>query len=121
MRTRGSIGSTFVFTIPVAIIIEIEKKTNLLQHIWYLDDGILAGTNQQICRALILLTDLGEGGELDRRTEKFELLMSSFDLNAIDNKVKRNSTAVLKILDAAISNFSFLALFLRMLYVYLDR
>ena len=56
------------------IIKEIETKLpDLVQHNWYMDDGILAGTHQQLCTALNLLTNLGEGCSLELRIEKCEL------------------------------------------------
>ena len=92
---------------------EIETKLpNLVQLNWFLDDGILAGTRQQLCTALILLTNLGEGCGLELRIEKCELV-STVDLNAIDNRVMRNSKEGLEILGAAIGNPSFLAASLR--------
>ena len=79
------------------IIKEIETKLpNLVQHNWYLDDGILAGTHQQLCTALNLLTNLDDGCLLELRIEKSELC-SPVDLNAIDNRVKRNSKEELEI------------------------
>ena len=83
------------------------KLLNLVQLHWYLDDGILAGTQQKLCTALNLLTNLGEGCGLELRIEKFEL-WSPADLNAIDNKVMRHSI-VLENLGAAIGNSSFVA------------
>ena len=53
------------------IIKEIETKLpNLIQNNWYLDDGILACTNQQFRTALNLLTNLGEDCGLELRIEK---------------------------------------------------
>ena len=71
-----------------------------------MDDGILIGTHQQLCTALNLLTNLGEGCGLELRIEKCEL-WSPVDLNAIDNRVKRNSKEGLEIFGAAIGNPSF--------------
>ena len=95
------------------IIKEIETKLpNLVQHNWYLDDGTLAGTHQQLCTALNLLTNLGNGCGLELRIEKCER-WATVDLNAIDNRVKRNSKEGLEILGAAIGNHSFVAAALR--------
>ena len=77
-----------------------------------MDDGILAGTHQQLCTALNLLTNLGEGCGFELKIEKCEL-WSPVDLNAIDNRVKRNSKEGLEILGAAIGNPSFVAASLR--------
>ena len=85
---------------------------NLVQHNWYLDDGILTGTHQQLCTALKLLTNLSEGCGLELRIEKCER-WSPVELKAIDNKVKRNSKVGLEILGAAIGNPSFVAASLR--------
>ena len=92
---------------PIIKDIEI-KLPNPEQHNWYLDDGILAGTHQQLCTALNSLTNLGERCGLELRIEKCEL-WSPVDLNTIDNRVKRNSKEGLEILGAAIGNPSFVA------------
>ena len=89
-----------------------QSNTKLVQHNWYLDVDILAGTHQQLCTALNLLTNLGEGCGLELRIEKCEL-WSPVDLNDIDKRVKRNSTKALEILGAAIGNPSFVAASLR--------
>ena len=95
------------------IIKEVETKIpNLVQHNWYLDDGILAGTHRQLCTALHFLTNLCEGCGLELRIEKCEL-WSPVNLNAIDTRVKRNSKEGLEILGAAIGNHSFVAASLR--------
>ena len=95
------------------IIKQIETKLrNLVQHNWYLEDGILAGTHQQLCTALNFLTNLSEGCGLELRNEKCEL-WSPVDLNAIDNRVKRNSQEGFEILGAAVRNPSFVAASLR--------
>ena len=77
-----------------------------------MDDVVLAGTHQQICTALNLLTNLDEGCGLEPRIEKSEL-SSPVDLSAIDNMVKRNSKEGLAILGAAIGNPSFVTASLR--------
>ena len=76
-----------------------------------MDDGVLAGTHQ-FCTALNLLTNLGEGCGLELRIEKCELWLR-VDLNAIDNRVKRNSKEGLEILGVAMGNPTFVAESLR--------
>ena len=50
------------------IIEEIESKIpNLTQHCWYLDDGIIAGTEPEL-KALDILTVWGETGALLKRS-----------------------------------------------------
>ena len=67
------------------IIIEIEiNLPYVLQHNWFLDDGILCGSEQQLCSALKSLTNLGEGRCLELGTKKCDL-WSPVDLNVSDN------------------------------------
>ena len=77
-----------------------------------MDDGILAGTHQQLCTAMNLLTNLGEGCGLELKIKNCELC-SPVDLNDIDNRLKRNSKEGLEILGAAIGNPNFVAASLR--------
>ena len=73
-----------------------------------MDDGILAGIHQQLCTALNLLTNLGEGCGLELGIEKCEL-WSHVEMNATDNRVKRNSKEGLEILGTANGNPSFVS------------
>ena len=83
---------------------EIETKLPyLVQHNWYLDDVIFCCTHQLLCTALNLLTNMDERCGLDLKIKKCEL-WSPVDLNAIDNKVKRNSKEGLEILAAVLGN-----------------
>ena len=111
---QGDPLGPFLFSLALwPIIKELETRLpNLVQHIWYFDDGILAGTHQQLCTALNLLTNLGEGCGLELRIEKCEL-WSTVYLNAIDNRVMGNSRKGLEILGAAIGSSSFVASSLR--------
>ena len=60
VQQRDPLGPLLFSLALWPIIKEIETKLpNLVQHNWYLDDGILAGTQQQLCAALNLLTNLG--------------------------------------------------------------
>ena len=77
-----------------------------------MDDGILAGTHQQFCTALNLLVNLVYSCCLELRIEICEL-SSPVDLNAIDNRIKKNSKEGLEILCAVIGNPSFVATSLR--------
>ena len=60
---QGDLLGPLLFSLALwPIMKEIETKlSNLVQHNWYLDDDILAGTHQQLCTALNFLTNLGEG------------------------------------------------------------
>ena len=56
------------------LIDEIESKIpNLLQHCWYLDDGMIAGTEIKLCEALVVLSESGEKFGLELRKDKCQL------------------------------------------------
>ena len=72
------------------LIDEIESKIpNLLQHCWYLDDGIIAGTVIKLCKALEILSESGEKIGLELRKDKCEL-WSFESMTKIDILIKRN-------------------------------
>ena len=69
---------------------EIESKIpNLLQHCWNLDDGIIAGTEIELCKALEILSESGEKFVLELRKDKCEL-WSFESTTKIDSLIKRN-------------------------------
>ena len=64
------------------LIDDIESKLpNLLQHCWYLDDGIIAGTEIELCKALEILSKLEEKFGLELRKDKGELWSIKFGTN----------------------------------------
>ena len=72
---QGDPLSPLLFSLAIwPLIDEIESKIpNLLQHCWYLDDGIIAGTEIEHSKALEILSESGEKLGLDLRKDKCEL------------------------------------------------
>ena len=88
---------------------EIESKiTNLLQHCWYLDDGIIAGTEIEICKALEILSESGEKFGLELRKYECELWLFE-SMTKIDSLIKRNCVDGIEILGAALRSDAFVS------------
>ena len=69
------------------IIEDVESIiTNLTQHRWYLDDGIIAGTKPELNEALDILTFPGKTCDLELRGDKCEV-WSKGALNTIDSRI----------------------------------
>ena len=91
------------------LIDEIENKIpNLLQHCWYLDDGIIAGTEIELCKGLGIPSESGEKFGLKLRKDKCEL-WSIKSLTKIDSLIKRNCVDGIEILGAAIGSDAFVS------------
>ena len=80
-----------VDSLPIwPFIDKIETKLpNRLQHCWYLDNGIFAGTEIEHCKALEILSETGEQIVLELRKDKCEL-WSIESMTKIDSSIKRN-------------------------------
>ena len=79
-----------------------------MQNSWYLDDGIIAGTEEELCESLEILATHGNKCGLGLRRDKCELWSTScFD--AVDSRIKRNSQSGIEILGAAIGAPTFVA------------
>ena len=75
----------------LTVIEKIESKIPILaQHCWYLDDGIIAGTEPELNEALVMLTVSGKSCGLELRRDNCEV-WSKGVLNTIDSRIKRNS------------------------------
>ena len=79
-----------------------------MQNSWYLDDGIIAGTEEELCESLEFLATHGNKCCLELRRDKCELWSTSC-FNAVDSKIKRNSQSGIEILGAAIGKPTFVA------------
>ena len=91
------------------LIDDIESKLpNLLKHCWYLDGGVIAGTETELCTALEILSELEEKISLELRKDKCEL-WSIESITKIDNLIKRNCVDGTEILGAAIGSDAFVA------------
>ena len=78
---------------------------NLSQHTWYLDDGFVAGSEDQIRTTLDILANEGPKRGLYLRKDKCEL-WSIVDLPSVDREVTRNMG---KVLGAAVGSPEFVS------------
>ena len=79
-----------------------------MQNSWYLDDGIIAGTEEELYESLEILATHGNKCGLELRRDKCEL-WSTTCFNAVDSRINRNSQSGIKILCAAIGTPTFLS------------
>ena len=72
---QGDSLRPLLFSLAILSLIDkIEIKIpNLMQHCWYLDDGIIARTEIELCKALEILSESGEKFDLELRKDKCEL------------------------------------------------
>ena len=88
---------------------EIESKLpNLSQHCWHLDDGIIAGTEIELCKALEILSESGEKVGLELRKDKCQL-WSIEDMTKVDSLIKRNCVDGIEDLGAALGSDAFIS------------
>ena len=91
------------------IIKELDDKLpNLMQNSWYLDDEIIASTEEELCESLEVLATHGNKCGLELRRDKCELWSTSRFI-AVDSRIKRNSQSGIEILGAAIGTPTFVA------------
>ena len=81
---------------------------DLVQHTWYLDDGFIAVSEDQIKQTLEILANEGPERGLFLRKDKCEL-WSIKDLPSVDQAVKRNLENGFEILGAAVDSKEFVA------------
>ena len=90
--TRRSPGSTSLFVDVIACYKKIRDAVpNLTQHAWYLDDGFLAGSEDQIRTTLDILANVCPKRGLYLRKDKCEL-WSIVDLPSVDQEVTGNTS-----------------------------
>ena len=100
--TRRSFGSSVILPNHMAYNRDTESKIpDLTQHCWYLDDGIIAGTEPELSEAPDILTVLGRTFGLELRRNKREV-WSKGVLKTINSRIKRNSRERLEIFAAAV-------------------
>ena len=80
----------------------------LLFHMWYLDDGAIAGPKLVVLRALSIVQDLGPPNGLSVNTSKCELY-STGDLSIFPSAMKSSKVLKFEILGAPIGDFAFCA------------
>ena len=76
---------------------------NLTQHTWYLDDGFVAGSEDQIRTTLNILANEGPKSGLYLRKDKSEL-WSIVNLPSVDRKVTRNTGKGFEALGSAVGS-----------------
>ena len=76
------------------------------QHSWYLDDGVLVGSEDDLIRSWDLLCQLGSDRGLDVSVDKCEL-WSTVDLDRLDIGIKRKDISGLEVLGAALGTPEF--------------
>ena len=108
---QGDPFGPLLFSLTLWPIIEAEiesKRPNLTQHCWYLDDGIIAGTEPKLNEALDILNVSGKTCGLELRRDKCEV-WSKGALKTIDSRMKRNSGEGLEIQGTAVGSPRFVA------------
>ena len=85
---------------------------NLTQHTWYLDDGFVAGSENQIRTTLDILANEGPKRGLYLRKDNCELL-SIVDLPSVDQEVIKNTGKGFEVLGAAVGKPEFVSSYLQ--------
>ena len=81
----------------------------LQQHSWYLDDGVLVGSEDSLIRSWGLLCQLGPDRGLHVRVDKCEL-WSPVDLDGLDIRLKGSDISRLEVLGAALGSPEFVCM-----------
>ena len=78
VQQRDPMGPLLFYVGHWPIIKELDDKlSNLMQNSWYLDDGIIAGKEEELCESLEFLATHGKKCGLELRRDKCELWSSS--------------------------------------------
>ena len=87
---QGDPLGPLLFSLTLWPIIEKIQETapELQQHSWYLDDGVLVGSEDDLIRSWDLLCQLGPDHGLHIRVDKCEL-WPTVDLDKLDIRIKR--------------------------------
>ena len=101
--TRRFIGPSALFSLTLWSIIEKiqESSPELQQNSWYLDEGVLVGSNDDLIRSWNFLCELGPDPGLHVRVDKCEL-WSSVELDRLKIRTKLNDISGLGVLGAAL-------------------
>ena len=99
-----------LFSLAIWLLIdEIEcKLPNLSQQCWYLNEGIFAGSEIELCKALKILSESGEHFGLELRQDKCELC-SIQGMTKVDSLIKRYCVDGIEVLGAAIGSDAFVS------------
>ena len=108
---QGDPLGPLLFSLTLWAIIEKIHETapELQQHSWYLDDGVLVGSEDDLIRTWDLLCQLGHDRGLHVRVDKREL-WSTVDLDRLDIRIKRKDISVLEVHGAALGTLEFVCM-----------
>ena len=91
------------------LINKIESKLpNHWKYCWYLDDGIIAGTEIELCESLEILSKLGQKFGLELRKDKCALWLIE-SMTKVDSLIKMNCVDGIEFLGAAIGSDIFVS------------
>ena len=100
---QGDPLGPLLFSLTLWPIIEKiqESSPDLQQHSWFLDYGVLVGSEEVLIRSWDLLCQLGPDRGLHVRVDKCEM-WSTVDLDRLVIRIKRNDISGLEVLGAAL-------------------
>ena len=102
----GPLLFSLVLNVVIKVIATHPECCNLCYHVWYLDDGVLAGPRSHVRKALSLLIELGSPLGLHVNIKKCEAF-SSGCLTHFPMEMKQSSKPNLKILGIPIGDSVF--------------
>ena len=94
----------------VATIATDEESSQLLYHKWYMDDGVIAGSEKAVASVITILKELGPHLGLFLNDSKCEVY-SKGNMNSFPQGMKRSNTPILEVLGAPIGDIIFCAKF----------
>ena len=107
----GPLLFSLVLNVLVKTISEDKARSSNLFHAWYLDDGVLAGSRQSLCRCLSLLQVHGPALGLLVNVSKCEVF-SHHNLDVFPSGMKASDKPNIVILGVAIGDLDFCSSFI---------
>ena len=107
---QGDLLGAFLFSLAIWLLIDkIESKLpNLSHNCWYLNDGIIAGTEIELNITLEIPSEAGAKFDLEIRKDKCEL-WSIGSKTKVDSLIKRNYVVGIEFLGAAMGSDTFIS------------
>ena len=100
---RGPLLFSLVLNILVSEIVLEPGCANLLYHAWYLDDGVVAGSSNEVGRVLAILEERGHSLGLHVNINKCEVFCHS-DLSHFPPSMKQSHQPNIEILGIPIGD-----------------